>query len=773
MSAGLLTQLRSYYSQIDEMQETIRPDEVAELLDKVRELPPSPVAPPSPRRGLLALAVAAAVVLLLVGGVAWLSRLGADEVVDPTVTTVTTTSTTIPVPVVPPAATGVLGPGSWSVAATLVGPAASDEVLSSIADEVRTWPGVLEVAVVDGEEQWLALTGLEASCGAVDTVPPCAPGIVALVVSSSMQQVALRLESDHGMNAITPLDAAGAFWDGYVATVSDKTVPLALGFDPALYGTEMPLATSGEMSVEVEVDGFTVRAEVIGNAPEELVLGVGNGGTGFGFSALLIDRTGHGGAFPTLDAFTDLNAPIGPRRLYAVAGLPIEAELVTFELADGTRVWQRPLVGMALFVDEVGSMPDRFVDYYDQDGIDPDELEELGPAKPMIVLDVQGTPIMRIEDTEDETRVIDLRLDLARLDATSPVLETPDGAADLQVTDVIAVGGNPYGDPFGVEMIGAGDAVWAARIVGEDESRLVRIEPATRDVTDEIAIAGWVVHLVSSPNALWAMDSTATVSRIDLASRQITDTYQIPAEEDSVPRSGLLVADGGVWVSHTSGFDRIDLDTLEVERFDFSDAGRRDGDQRWLGESGGALWLLGDRAGDGAGRTGVTRVDPATGRAEHYSIGFDPDPEAYPVLANDAIWMVDCCDGEVARFDLDTATLEHEFNLGRGLGLGVYHDDAVWVPNRGTGTIARIDTTTREVTDVIAVDPRFGTVVIAEDGSLWGLRHDDGAVWRIDTATRQLSDVIDVGRYVSQLLAYDGAIWAAAETSIVRIATAP
>ena len=82
-----------------------------------------------------------------------------------------------------------------------------------------------------------------------------------------------------------------------------------------------------------------------------------------------------------------------------LAGLPLDAAVVTFELVDGTRVWQQPVGGMALFVDKVGSMPEGFVDYYDQGGaVDPDELEELSLANPLVVLDREGVAIMRIED---------------------------------------------------------------------------------------------------------------------------------------------------------------------------------------------------------------------------------------------------------------------------------------------------------------------------------------------------------------------------------------
>lgn len=70
MSTDLSTQLRSYFERIDEGQEPIRPDEVAELLASPSVLPFEPVPPrePTPRRWLAA--VAAGIMILVLG--AWL-----------------------------------------------------------------------------------------------------------------------------------------------------------------------------------------------------------------------------------------------------------------------------------------------------------------------------------------------------------------------------------------------------------------------------------------------------------------------------------------------------------------------------------------------------------------------------------------------------------------------------------------------------------------------------------------------------------------------------
>jgi len=94
MSAGLLSQLDTYYSWIDEAQNPIHPDEVAALIDSpTRELP-IPV-PAEPRRSWLVAVAAAVAVLVLVGGAALLLQVtGPDAPVADTVVPTTLTEFT-------------------------------------------------------------------------------------------------------------------------------------------------------------------------------------------------------------------------------------------------------------------------------------------------------------------------------------------------------------------------------------------------------------------------------------------------------------------------------------------------------------------------------------------------------------------------------------------------------------------------------------------------------------------------------------------------------
>jgi hypothetical protein len=224
------------------------------------------------------------------------------------------------------------------------------------------------------------------------------------------------------METVTALEVEGAFVEGYIAAALDRTSPAALDFDPSGLGMEQTLAgpvAEGDgdtcdrdtcvVVIETELDGHVFVAGL----SDSLDIDMSGGGTGFSARDLMIDGFGRGGAIAYLTAYTEIDAAVGPRRLYVVAGLPLDAAVITTELVDGTRVWQRPVGGMSLFVDKIGSMPERFRDYYDDGGaVDPDELDELGPAGTLVVFDRNGAEIMRIEDAgHGESVVTDLRID--------------------------------------------------------------------------------------------------------------------------------------------------------------------------------------------------------------------------------------------------------------------------------------------------------------------------------------------------------------------------
>lgn len=406
MSTDLRTQLLEYgrYHRAEQ-----QPIELAELTSHRNELgvqvvPVDQLARGRRRRWVWA-AVAAIAIGALVGGIAVLLQSTEGQVIDQPTTTVFTPSPTAP--------GAALEPGLWSIAATSAQPANADQ-LADHAAAMRTWPGVLEVVEVGGREGWLALTGLDAGDCTPDGIePPCGPGLVALVVSSQIPLTSQRLEIEFAMTAIEATDVPQAFIEGYLTAVQEQTGLTELRFDPASLGVEQPLAgpianVAGEecdeceLVVQTEVDGFVfvTGLDLDGDPQVGLIHEVsGGGGTGVEARDFYIDSSGEGGAI------ANVQAQVGGRAVYGFAFLPLDSAVMTFELNDGTSVWQRTIAGMALFVDGPGTAsPDG-----DGGGRVTDRF---------VVLDVFGSEIMHIQGTPDGTRITDLRIDSTLTDVT-------------------------------------------------------------------------------------------------------------------------------------------------------------------------------------------------------------------------------------------------------------------------------------------------------------------------------------------------------------------
>jgi hypothetical protein len=602
--------------------------------DPVRPLHPRMRKPPI--QGWATGAAAAVVVLLLVGGLAWLSRTSQDEVVEPTATTTTlgTTTTTSPTPL---DAVGVVGPGSWSVAASFTDQSTSAQSLVDLAAEVRAWPGVLAVAEAPDESAWRELIG-DSACDRADLAHLCDVGIVVLVTLPWMEETARRLESESGMTAVNALDVPVVFWDGYASKVADSP-PLPLDFDPTSLGVEVPTLERRGTQIAVDFEGVNTSAAVIRGSDGSLVLDGESVGTGFSVDDLLVDRSGHGGVLAALDGTMDLEALGHARRVYVVAGLPVDAAVVTFELVDGTRVWQRPSGGMALFIDKAGSVPEEYRIWHTSEEATPSPPPWLRPAKPLAVLDAEGIEIMRIEDVGlGRSVVTDLRVDpdLTRLAGDTPVppsrafpapiVSDPTVVQVSEGSTVIELGIQPW------DQIAVDDAIWVSSRIGQTE--VLRIDTTTLQVTDTVGSSGWELYLAAG--ALWSFDrNEGTAQRIDLNTRQVTDTI--------VAGNHALVVDDSIWFLQGSTWQEVNLTTREIGR-----EWRAETEYlaNWSAAIDGAIWSW-------FNGEGISRLDLRSGQLDVYPNGDFPGESDYSdvccVYSNDAIFLVHP-DGLVVRF---------------------------------------------------------------------------------------------------------------------------
>ncbi len=328
---------------------------------------------------------------------------------------------------------------------------------------------------------------------------------------------------------------------------------------------------------------------------------------------------------------------------------------------------------------------------------------------------------------------------------TQPAVTNPPQEVTLRVADVVDLGANPSSD-----LVPTAGAVWVAVESGSG-SEILRIDAANRAVTDTIPIEGLVSVLVPSGDAVWALvEDTGTVARIDVGLREVTGQIQVPRHVSADGWS--VIADGALWIGHTTGLVRVDLESATV-----TDTLAEGSPANWVGEAAGAVWWYDSlRWRDKR----LSRFDLSTGQLEVYDVaccGAFPSEEG-AIVVDDELWLIHDT-GRVGRFGLESRSLIDQFHVGYSIRDGVYASGAVWLPAVGKSTslstLLRIDVPSNELIDEIELHDMTG--IVAHEGALWitGL----GRLSHIDAQTGQVTGAMDLPGGVGVPLILGGEVW--------------
>ena len=223
---------------------------------------------------------------------------------------------------------------------------------------------------------------------------------------------------------------------------------------------------------------------------------------------------------------------------------------------------------------------------------------------------------------------------------------------------------------------------------GGSRGNLVRIDPATGEVTATIHVGGPILDVAVGDGSVWVTRpdaGTSTVFRIDPKTDQVIGSIEV--DEGSGP---IVYGDGSVWVT--------------------------------------ALWL------DGS----VTRVDPVTG--EIVDVLDIPDVQA---VGDGSLWGV--TSDAVLRMDPTSGAVQATIPIPRAQNVA-FDGSTVWVlasprssdpelfePIAGTAAVVRIDPTTgRQIGDPVALDDMQPIALTADDGVAWVIDYYDGFLSRIE-----------------------------------------
>lgn len=182
-----------------------------------------------------------------------------------------------------------------------------------------------------------------------------------------------------------------------------------------------------------------------------------------------------------------------------------------------------------------------------------------------------------------------------------------------------------------------------------------------------------------------------TVTVIDISAERAIDEFDValdPGDAEGV--SGILVADGSLWVQHRDEVLRLNPTTGAIEA-----------------HIPGVEWGLMTEAEDGtiwtASGLGLGHIDPASNRIRTV---FDRGVEFGSVaLEGGAVWTADEASGIVYKVDPDSGELLEAYEAGEGSRYLAASDGNVWVANQDEGTVTVIDAVTGERRTIVMGHP--------------------------------------------------------------------
>jgi virginiamycin B lyase len=218
-----------------------------------------------------------------------------------------------------------------------------------------------------------------------------------------------------------------------------------------------------------------------------------------------------------------------------------------------------------------------------------------------------------------------------------------------------------------------------------------------------------------APDAVW-VGSTGpfAVHRIDPKTNRRVATVRLPGE----PCAGLAIGFGSLWVPLCHAVPllaKVDLKSNQlISIFKTGPAAAEGG----IAASPDSVWLVIDKQGS------LARIDPDTGTVRQ--ITHLPAGSYNPFYNDGKIWITRADGAEVTSVDASTGAVLATAATGPGPRFLTAGAGAIWTLNQGDGSVTRINTGPRQVTNTIALRmPGKGGDISFGGGMIWA------TVWKV------------------------------------------
>jgi hypothetical protein len=264
----------------------------------------------------------------------------------------------------------------------------------------------------------------------------------------------------------------------------------------------------------------------------------------------------------------------------------------------------------------------------------------------------------------------------------------------------------------------------SAWIACKEQARVLRVDTRTGKTTKSVRLAGPVIAVASAFGSIWALDSGATLYRLDASSGRVVRRIALPA---AAPYN-IWAGGGSVWVASDQGAEVVRVSPRTNRVVARVRAGDGPADMAF---SGGTAWVVNHRD------RVLTAIDLGTNRSRTLATLAGDAPERM-VWSRGSLWVTGR-GTDLLKVDPDDGSLEATIEIGAS-GIDLAADgDSIFVPTRSAAVDARGFPTMDALKRVSATSGAVSTVARASGRvDVHGLAVQGHAVWIADNTRGRL-----------------------------------
>jgi len=269
-----------------------------------------------------------------------------------------------------------------------------------------------------------------------------------------------------------------------------------------------------------------------------------------------------------------------------------------------------------------------------------------------------------------------------------------------------------------------GASAWVAC---KEQSRVVRVDTRTGRTLKSVRLRAPAIAVASGFGSVWALDSSATLYRLNRGSARIVKRLGLPARAPY----NIWIGGGSVWVADDQGAEVLRVSPRSNKVVARMQVGDGPADMAF---SGGTAWVVNHRD------KVLSQINLATNRARKLVVLPGDAPERM-VSSRGSLWITGR-GTDLLRVSPASGSLEATIEIGAS-GIDVAADgDNLWVPTRSAAVdltgfptmdaLKRISASSGAVSTVFRPTSRFDVHgLVARSGIVWIADNTRGRLYRL------------------------------------------